>query len=91
MFEDSNMPFRPLPFSGLPRSNVNLYTLFHYIDFPFLHYNILSLRGHRHIMTYSTFSILQLTIEAIDHNPEVDAECWKNGVVEYVEITSSRF
>ena len=42
-------------------------------------------------MTYSTFSILQLTIEAIDHNPEVDAECWKNGVVEYVEITSSRF
>ena len=41
-------------------------------------FEILSLYAHCHDLAVTTFSCLEFTVEAVDHNPEVDAERWKD-------------
>ena len=45
---------------------------------------VLSLFTHSHDLAAAGF-FLQLTVEAIDHNPEVDAEGW-NDFIEYLSV-----
>ena len=48
-------------------------------------FEVLSLFTHSHDLAAAGSSFLQLTVEAVDHNPEVDAEGW-NDFIEYLSV-----
>ena len=51
-------------------------------------FEVLSLFTHSHDLAAAGSSFLQLTVEAVDHNPEVEAERWNDSFANLMGKTS---